>query len=299
MFSDKDYSGIAPKTGVLEKYPMMREAYLTHLEYACNGESEPEKILSAYDACIRYADDGIGKLLDYLDKIKIWDEVLLIFTSDHGEAFGERGFFDHHTGYENIAHVPLIVRWPKKIPAGKVVKGYTQCTDLMPTVLDFCGLSVPEEICGRSLVGTIVKGKEAPHKEVVTNGAGIPIQRMYIKEDWALVHTLDRSICEHLNTYELFNLKEDPAQEKDLAQTQKTKFYEMKSALDEWLDRELKGKLDLFTQIVSPAGGWMFSNIERTFYKNPKVFFQDKRARELVIARLGEAAVVYQKNFEK
>ena len=293
LFSGQDYSGIASKTGVLEEYPMMKEAYLAHFEYACNGESRPEKMLMAYDACIKYADDGIGRLLDYLDKIRISDEVLLIFTSDHGEAFGERGFFDHHTSYENIAHVPLIVRWPKRIPAGKTVEGYTLCVDLMPTILDLCGLPAPKDICGRSLVETIVRGKKSTCREVVTNGAGIPIQRMYIKEDWALVHTLDRSICEHLNSYELFNLREDKAQEKDLAEMEKAKFSEMKMGLDQWLDRELKGKLDLFAQIVSPAGGWMFSNIERAFYKNPKVFLEDKRARELIISRLGSAALKY------
>lgn len=295
-FFKKDYKKIAPTVEYLKKSPMVNEVYKTHRSLTCNGKYRPEEIVPAYDACIRYADDGIEKLLNHIKKLKIEEETLLIFTSDHGEAFGERGFFDHLSCYENIAHVPLIIRWPKQIPAGRRIKGYSLCTDLMPTILDFCQLPIPEGICGRSLKDTLLKGKDTSHSEVVTNGAGVVIQRMFIKDNWALVHTLDKSIYEYLNTYELFNLSEDKAQEKDLAKLEKDKFNEMRLALDEWLDKELKGKPDLLQEIVFKGGGWCFFGIEKAFYKKPELFFKNKWVRELIISRLGRAAEKY---FEK
>jgi arylsulfatase A-like enzyme len=245
--------------------------------------------MAAYDSEIRYADDCIGQLFDYLRELDIADEVLLIFTSDHGEAFGEKGFFDHISCYENISHVPFIVKWPEKIPAGQMVEGYSLCTDMMPTILDFCGLPVPKAICGRSLVNTILKGEDTPHNEVVTNAAGVPIQRMYIKDGWALVHTMDKSIFEYLNTYELFNLSSDKAQEKNLAKLEKERFIEMRLSLDEWLDRELKAQPDLLREIVS-KGGWWYFGIERAFYKNPDLFFKNDRVKQLILSNSGRAA---------
>ena len=293
MFFKKDYKKIAPLVEYLEKNRMVNEVYKAHSPGAYSNRYKPEEIVPAYDACIRYCNDGIEKLLNHLEKLKIKDDVFLIFTSDHGEAFGERGFFDHTSCYENIAHVPLIIRWPKHIPPGKRIKSYSLCTDLMPTILDFAQLPIPEGICGRNLKDTLLKGKDTPHQEVVTNTAGVLIQRMFIKDDWALVHTLDKSIYEYLNTYELFDLSKDKAQEKDLAKKEKDKFNEMRSALDRWLDKELKGQPDLLQGIVFKGGGWWFSGIENAFYKNPSLFFKNKRVKELIISRLGEAAEKY------
>ena len=297
-FFKKDYKKIAPTVEYLKKSCMVDEVYKA-CSWTYNGKYRPEEIIPAYDACIRYCNDGIEKLLNHLKKLKIEEETLLIFTSDHGEAFGARGFFDHISCYENIAHVPLIIRWPEKISSGRRIKGYSLCTDLMPTILDLCQLPIPEGICGRSLKNSLLKGKDTSHKEVVTNSAAVPIQRMYLKDDWALVHTLDKSIYEYLNTYELFNLSKDKAQEKDLANREKAKFNKMRLALDRWLDEELKGQPDLLQGIVFKGGGWWFSGIERAFYKKPSLFFKNKRVKELIISRLGEAAEEYWKKHLK
>ena len=170
------------------------------------------------------------------------------------------------------------------------MKGYSLCTDLMPAILELCQLPIPKEICGRSLKDTLLKDKDTSHKEVVTNSAATSIQRMYIRDDWALVHTLDKSIYEYLNTYELFNLSTDKAQEEDLAKLEKDRFNKMRTSLDEWLDKELKGRPDLLQEIAFRGGGWWFFGIEKAFYKKPALFFKNRRVKDLIISRLGEAA---------
>jgi arylsulfatase A-like enzyme len=284
-FSKQNYADFSPGTAMLEKSPVVNMHYRARLQ---GGKYDPAEVLPAYDACIRYADEGVERLLDYLDTLGIAEEVLLIYTSDHGEAFGEKGFFDHLSCYDNIAHVPLIIRWPGRIPRERRVEGYTLCVDLMPTILEICGLPVPEGLCGKSLWETLVGSDDTPHEEVVTNGASIPLQRMYIKDGWALVHTLDKSVYTYLNTYELFHLAEDKAQEKDLAESERAKFQEMRSGMDEWLDRELQGSPDLLQGLVLRGGGWY--GVERTLLEHPEFIVEDEGMRNLLFTRLGMAS---------
>ena len=267
IFQKKDYSKIAPTVDYLEKNRMINMVYREAVEHAMSSHYHPKDIIPVYDACIRYVDYGIEKLFKHLEKLGISEETLLLITSDHGEAFGEKGFFDHLSCYENIAHVPLIIRWPGKIPSARRIPGYTLEIDLMPTILDFCGLPIPEGIDGKSLKDTMLYDSETPYKEIVTNSASIPIQRMYIRDDWALVHTLDKSIYEYLNTYELFDISQDKEQETDLAEQENDRFNEMRTAYDSWLDEQLQGKPDLLQGIALRGGGWWTHGINMAFYR--------------------------------
>jgi arylsulfatase A-like enzyme len=293
MFQKKDYSALAHSSDYLKKNPMVYDAFRTHAERACDRHYEPVEIIPVYDACIRYMDDGIKKLIDHLKKLKIDDEVLLIITSDHGEAFGEKGFFDHLSCYENICHVPFIVRWPKGIPGGKRISGFSLGTDIMPTILDFCGLPIPEGLDGGSLKEALLTGRYQGCGEVVTDSASIPIQRMYIRDNWALMHTLDKSIYTYLNTFELFDLSKDKAQENDLASREKEKYAEMRLAYDAWLDRELRGKPDLLANVALRGGGWWTRGITTGFFQNPGEYFKNPRVKDLIIENLGSAAEIY------
>jgi arylsulfatase A-like enzyme len=106
-----------------------------------------------YDAGIRAMDDTtIPRLLDALDNLGLAPNTLVVFTSDHGEAFGEHGRFMHDDVYEGTLHVPLILRFPVRLPAGRRVRRQAAVIDVMPTVLDLLGIAAPDGIEGRSLV---------------------------------------------------------------------------------------------------------------------------------------------------
>ena len=104
-----------------------------------------------YDREIRFTDDQVGDLLGWLDKQGLAENTIVIVTSDHGEEFAEHGHILHGLHlYEEIVHVPLMMCGPG-IDAGRRVTDTAGVIDLMPTVLDFFGVPVPEHASGRSL----------------------------------------------------------------------------------------------------------------------------------------------------
>jgi arylsulfatase A-like enzyme len=107
-----------------------------------------------YDAETRKADDYLGELMDVLAQRTSLDDTLVIITSDHGENLGDH----HHMGhswcvYDSLAHVPLILRYPKRLQAGRT-KEVAQLTDLLPTVMDavFGRPTATPSTFGRSLL---------------------------------------------------------------------------------------------------------------------------------------------------
>jgi len=292
-FRKKDYTAIAPSGEYFKRNPMVYDQFRRYAKHNYHAKEDPAEVMPIYDAAIRYMDDSIADLVAHMGKLGIDEDTLLMITSDHGEAFGERGFYDHLSCYENISHVPFIVRWPGGIRGGRKVEGYSMVTDIMPTLLDMSGASLPEGMSGASLKQTLLEDVPTPHEEVVTDGASMPIQRMYIRDDWALVHTLHRSIYEYLDTYELFDIAADKAQEKNLAPQETGRFHEMRSAYDAWLDRELAGKPDRLQAVVHRGGGWCAGSVIRGFYENPALYYENPAIRELLLHHLGQAATEY------
>jgi arylsulfatase A-like enzyme len=104
-----------------------------------------------YDDCIGYLDDQLGQLIEELSGQGLLDNTLVIITSDHGESFGDHGFYLHGTSlYLDETAVPLVMLSPDA-PAGRVVTEAVSLRDLPATVLDRLGLSAGSPFPGRSL----------------------------------------------------------------------------------------------------------------------------------------------------
>jgi hypothetical protein len=104
-------------------------------------EPEDEEILrSTYEAGVRYLDEAVGMLFDSLRSSGLWDQMLVVVTSDHGEEFGEHGGFGHGPLYEEIISVPLLIKWPDSERAGQTRAGPSSSVDLAPTLLHRAGL---------------------------------------------------------------------------------------------------------------------------------------------------------------
>jgi arylsulfatase A-like enzyme len=117
-----------------------------------HGEDRGAAEAAAYDAEIRYTDDLISTFLAGLD-VAGHGDALVVLTSDHGEQFGEHGLYQHGNSlYDVLLHVPLIVRAPGLVPAGKRIAMPVGLLDVVPTVLELLGLPVPGQVEGRSLV---------------------------------------------------------------------------------------------------------------------------------------------------
>jgi len=117
-------------------------------------------VVATYDAEIRSMDDGLALLLDKLRRLGALDRTLLVFTSDHGEEFGEHGTvgWHSHTLYDELLRVPLVVRFPRAAFAGARIDRQVRSLDVAPTVLAAVGLEAPAAFEGTDL-GALVRGE--------------------------------------------------------------------------------------------------------------------------------------------
>jgi arylsulfatase A-like enzyme len=95
-----------------------------------------------YAGEVTFVDKWIGVLLDRIRELGLYDNSLIMFTSDHGEPFGEHGIVRKARpwGYEELAHVPWLIRHPEGLGAGQRIGGFVQPPDMMPTILDALGI---------------------------------------------------------------------------------------------------------------------------------------------------------------
>ena len=110
------------------------------------------KEFRGYDAEVKWVDEAAGRLVDKLKALEIWDEVLFIFTADHGEAFGDHKIVGHqNVMYDEVLRVPLIVRYPGMKRTGRSAET-VELLDLFATIGDLTGLEMPARTRSESLV---------------------------------------------------------------------------------------------------------------------------------------------------
>lgn len=112
------------------------------------GERHPTaadvaQIRALYAACVEEVDRDLGALLQALERARIAEHTLVIVTADHGESLGERGLFEHGWMTQENLRVPLLLRWPQRVPRGLRVAARVEHVDVLPTVLDLAGVAAP------------------------------------------------------------------------------------------------------------------------------------------------------------
>jgi arylsulfatase A-like enzyme len=134
-------------------------------------------LMAVYYGMVRFIDDGLGRILDVLETLRLREKTIVVFCSDHGDFMGEHrmqckgGVF-----YDCLTRVPLIVSWPGQIPGGRRDDSMVNLIDVVPTLLQLQGLPVPRSMHGQGLP-TVT---EAPPREATFSeyGAGGPPFRM-------------------------------------------------------------------------------------------------------------------------
>jgi len=126
-------------------------------------DDEVAELKANYFALVGLCDYLLGKILDYFDEQKLWDNTALILTTDHGFMLGEHDWWakNRMPVYNEIAHIPLMIYHPDfKNKAGARINSLTQTIDIMPTFLDFFGLDIPSDVSGNSLLNVLEKDNE-------------------------------------------------------------------------------------------------------------------------------------------
>jgi len=131
MYVDPEYKG---EDIVLPNANVFVEGYLS--------EEEIRHILALYAGEVTMVDKWVGIFLKTVRELDLLDNSLIILLSDHGEPFGEHGVIRKNMThlYEELIHIPLIIRHPDGLGKGKRIKSFVNTTDIMPTILDFFGI---------------------------------------------------------------------------------------------------------------------------------------------------------------
>ena len=206
--------------------------------HAISHRADFEQLINGYDGTIAYLDHHVGRILTKLKQLGIEDDTAIIFTADHGEAFGEHGIYGEHAyAHPPTTRVPLIVHWPgvtDQLPEErKAHSGLFYHLDLGPTICDMLGLPIPSGWHGKSFA-PVLRGEPFAGRDhlVLTQGVHT-FQRAVRKGDMLYIRTL------HPGTYKadpeaLYDLSVDPHMTEDLMPTQPERAAPLKAHLADW-----------------------------------------------------------------
>jgi uncharacterized sulfatase len=135
----------------LKSVPKPALASTTPWPYFGVTPDQARECKQAYYAAISFVDAQIGKLLDTMDRLKLWDNTVVVFWSDHGYHLGEHGLWMKQSLFEESARVPLIIIAPGATGNGKSCARTVEFVDLYPTLADLAGLTPPKNLAGASL----------------------------------------------------------------------------------------------------------------------------------------------------
>ena len=118
-----------------------------------------QRYMKDYLRCVQSVDDNVGRLMAYLKENGLEDNTIVIYTSDQGFYLGEHGWFDKRWMYEESFRTPLIIRWPGVVKPNTRTRQMIQNLDYAETILEMAGITVPNDMQGKSIV-PVLNGKQ-------------------------------------------------------------------------------------------------------------------------------------------
>ncbi len=202
------------------------------------GISDKDYVIAQYDGAIAYMDAAIQSIFEAIEAKGIADDTIVILNGDHGETlYDHECWFDHHGMYDPTLVVPLIIRYPGGIPAGKRVSGFNQHKDLVPTILELAALE-PEglELDGKSLM-PMVRGEEASHEsEFYITECTWMRKHGWRTPEWKLIIALEPDF--HFKPeIELYNLVTDPEENENVAEANPDIVALLTARMDAWIEK--------------------------------------------------------------
>lgn len=204
-------------------------------------------VLDLYDAQIREMDEQLFKpLIAHLKNLGLYKNTLIIVTADHGEELLERGFIGHPstsfkgTAYDELIRIPLMMIHPAHLPKNTRIPQQVHQVDILPTVLHLLNLPIPNTVQGRSLLPLIrgeISDERPAFSETTPGGYQATPDMMKTRlrtmrtSEWKLIHTHGPGV----DRYELYHLKTDPQERRNIVETHPEIFADMRTALHRWV----------------------------------------------------------------
>lgn len=202
--------------------------------------SQPESH-AAFAGMVNYLDDQVGEIVSKLQELGLDKNTIIVFTSDNGphlEGGADPNYFDSNgilkgfkrDLYEGGIRVPMIVWWPGKIAPGSSSDHISAFWDVMPTFADIVGVEQPQNIDGISFLPTLLNTEQLEHDYLYWEFHELGGRQALRQGDWKLVrYNVNK---QPQGEYELYNLKQDPSEENNLALTHAEKLETLKSLLN-------------------------------------------------------------------
>ncbi len=232
----------------IREYPT---SFTSFQRLASNLTPEELKHLKAlYAGEVTLVDRWVGKLLEKIEDMGLFENTAVIFTTDHGSYQGEHGYLGKRPHiYEEVAHIPLMMRMPdsERIEPRRC-EAFVQPPDIMPTILDLAKAKIPEAVEGKSFLPVIRGEAERKREIVVSTAALVPREGAHTNtrtmtvtsKEWALLAVRsDVSGTDELGRKiepELYHLKTDPTQTKNLYQEKHEVAERLHSKMIEFLE---------------------------------------------------------------
>lgn len=179
-----------------------------------NDKEKMKKNMATYYGMVSFMDHHIGRILDALDRLGQAENTLVVFTTDHGHFLGQHGLTAKGPfHYEDMVKIPMLARFPGKIPAGSVLSSLQSQVDFAPTFLSACGIEIPGLMQGVDQMSNWTGKAEKARDHVMVENRHQPRVmhlRTYIDERYKM--TIHRN-----HEYgEMFDLKDDPNEMRNL-----------------------------------------------------------------------------------
>ncbi len=196
------------------------------------GNEQAIKALNdLYDSEINYTDEFVGKLLDNLP---VDQNTAIVIVADHGEGFLDHGILGHgETVFEELIHVPLIIKLPKNRNSVKSIDQRVSINDIFPTLCAAAGITPPGGLQGENLV-PLMTGEAAESERAVLSEVHRPSRKIFEKA--VLAHRWKTVFSgSEYDTVRLFDLQADPHEKEDVSAANADQVVEMTGILDQFV----------------------------------------------------------------
>jgi choline-sulfatase len=217
---------------------------------------EVRKMFDGYDTGIRYADEHIGKIIDLLKQLKIYDDITIIITADHGENLGELNvYYDHQTADYCTTRIPVIVKSPL-LKKGFVDKSLHYHFDFTATLIELLGGTIPGNWDAVSFAESLKNHKEEGRKYLVIGQCAHTCQRAVRFDDYICIKSYHDGYHNFPDVM-LFNIKDDPHELNNLADEKPDIINRAINFLEEWhseMMRTSENKVDPLWTVIKEGG---------------------------------------------